>query len=280
MRWKGLPIYEHLPAPDPKELPVYHLMRFEWGQRDEQAGERGIPEERVSGLGAGAGGFGGHGPMGGDHGLAARGPGRGGVTMDRKEADWRILFFALAGVLIIRLLALGADPAVHAARLNQTIPTITPSGQPTTPPTLPPTEPPPGSTSTPVQTPTFTPTPVEPTLSTTQTATPTPGTVTGTTTPLSTETPGLTPNALTGTPTPTPATVETGPTTETGATSEPTPSPGSTSAPLPTTIAPAWTTTPAPSSSTTICNLSCLWLVLGLVLVVVGIVMLIRGRSK
>jgi hypothetical protein len=65
--------------------------------------------------------------------------------MAERKREGHVLLVALLATLLLRLLALGADVEVsaHAARLNQTIPTRTPTGQ------APPTQPPPGPTSPP-----------------------------------------------------------------------------------------------------------------------------------
>jgi hypothetical protein len=227
--------------------------------------------------------------------------------MTEKKAGMRVWIFSVLGMLLIRLLAHGpavASPAVstdtaHAETLNQTIPTMTPTGHVVTPPTteptkpLPtraltkspptqgPTQPPPEPTDTAIPTASLTPSP------TGQEGTRTPPTATAEATvagpssptatpPLGTEatpprrtgvpTESQTPPLLTQTPTASPSVLR----SSTSARSIQTPS-------LQALLDDSTIPTPATSR---ILESPCLWISLGLVFILAGIVVLVRQRSN
>lgn len=218
-----------------------------------------------------------------------------------------VLVFALLGTLLVRLLAWGGtgDGTARAGHPNQTIPTPTPSGQPVTSPTIAPTKP--GPTHEVTQLPTRPPdTPtlaLTPSPSSTLTGRPTDGTATATirataTQPVS-STP--TPTRQSGTPLPTPTAVPSDAESATPAPrppaesltslpGEPSPTPAllaTQEPPMVGTVTPAssgpvqtWTPTATLSSTSgvaaTLFNSSCLWLVVGLLLIGGGLVILVR----
>jgi hypothetical protein len=212
-----------------------------------------------------------------------------------------VLVFVLLVTLLFRLLAWGVaeDEIVYAGHLNQTIPTLTPSGVPTTAPTegptaLPPTRPPgePSDTAVPVPTasssvptsqPTGTAAPATATDARTATAAPetTSTPPAGSETPLPTESATLTPTPpRTGSPTLAPVVPGSSPTSEAlpseleEATQETTP------------LVPISRQTPSPvvaptaSVGTGLLDTSCLWLGAGLLLIIAGIVLLVRWRRS
>ncbi len=239
--------------------------------------------------------------------------------MIKKKAGMRVWIFSVLGMLLIRLLALG--PAVpshavgtdtaHAGTLNQTIPTMTPTGSAVTPatteptepvptreltkppPTQGPTQPPPEPSDTAIPTASLTPAPTGQAGSRTPTATakatvgkasPTPtteATISGTSTPIAvpsvgTETtlPGQTP-VRTELQSPPPLTQE--PTASPYALGSPTPA-QSIQTPNPQ-VPLDDTGIPMPATSR-ILESPCLWISLGLVLILAGIVVLVRQRSS
>lgn len=225
--------------------------------------------------------------------------------MTEKKPSMRVWLFSVLAVLFIRLLAHG--PAVasrsagadtgHAGFLNQTIPTMTPTGPAVTPPTAEPTKPSPtreltkppptqeptrpppepSGTAFPTAThaPSKTPTPTtETTVDEPSSPTPVPPASTETTlperTPVRTESPGEPtshrPPLLTPMATASPSVVR----SSTPARPSQTPN---LQAPLEATGA------PVPAASTAIGS-PCLWISLGLVLILAGIVMLVRQRAS
>lgn len=206
--------------------------------------------------------------------------------MPERAMNKQVLLCALLVALLIRLFAwVGSGSNVaQAGYLNQTIPTPTPSGQPGNPPT---SEPPgPSSTSAPTQPPGV---PSE-TAIPSETAVPTPTGTDGL--PASPTLP-----APTGTVSATPllsATATSTPTSQASPATSPsvTPSPSSTSAPAGTTVLPAestsvpsaplpaatWTPEPSPGLGASLLSGSCLWMVLGLLLILAGIAILFRWR--
>lgn len=78
--------------------------------------------------------------------------------MRKGEINRRSVILALLLTLAIRLAAWGTDEAAHAAKLNQTIPTMTPTGATSTPTATKPASLPPTSTQTEVPTGTLSPT--------------------------------------------------------------------------------------------------------------------------
>jgi len=213
--------------------------------------------------------------------------------MTERKREARVLLVALLATLLLRLLALGADveARAHPARLNQTIPTMTPTGRP------PPTQPS-GPTSPPV---TAAPSATSGGPMVTWTPTPLPGTVTESPTgsPSGSPPPSATLSPPPASPTLAPAGTEA---MEEAATPLAgfTPSPGEAPAALtgtlavPTTAAsPAIAGTPtgagratdpasapaAEASDSIPWDASCLWLSGGLALMAAGLALLLRQRS-
>ena len=213
-----------------------------------------------------------------------------------------VVVLALLVTLLLWLLALGVadDGVVLAGNLNQTIPTLTPSGVPTDPPTEEPTVPPPtrppgepSDTAAPV--PTGSPSPV---LTSLPTGTAVPATATDASTATAAPEATSTPPVGSGTPLPTePATLTPTPPAASSAaltSVAPSASPTSGAPPSgqeggtqePTPLKPIVRRTPSPVASstaregTTFFNTSCLWLGAGLLLIVVGIVLLVRWRRS
>lgn len=228
--------------------------------------------------------------------------------MRKRTVNKRVLIFALLGVLVIRLLALGApmDGTAYAGRLHQTIPTPTRDGGPSEPPPIDPDEPPdypdeptdePLEPTDEPEEPTDEPTepplePTEPAPAVTGTPSPTP-TYTRSATPTrrpTRNTPAASASAIaTGTPRPgtsTPTGTESpSPESEPSAGSpaqtpvEPSPSPSPTIAPGPGSVgtsAPALDTPLSAVSSASIPTLSTiLWMVLGQAWCLWGVVSLV-----
>ena len=209
--------------------------------------------------------------------------------MSVREVNGRVVLLAFLVTLCIYLAAGGTSEGetAHAGSLNQTIPTMTPTGATSTPTVGNPTEPPPTQAPTePPGEPSDTPSPTGTVPSSTPTETPTSGTATATGPATSTLTPTLPPTdddptpTLTQTPTPTTAPPTVGSVTGTA----PAPTVESTTAPQPTALEPVLTLAPAePTSTSTVsdlCGGSCLWIALGLILILAGIVLLVRSRRS
>ncbi len=208
--------------------------------------------------------------------------------MRGEGVNHRVVILALLATVALRLVAWGApaQDAAHASDLNQTIPTITPTSTrthtptptPTEPAVVPTTEAPTESPGVPTETPTAT-VSVSPA---TPSGEPTSGLTTGTATASPSPTPFLA--AASDTPARTSDVTVTGQVLATPgptATSEvlpegsplPQPSPKSPVQQATTPLQPA-----EDSSATTSAGSSCLWIALGLLLVIAGGVLLIRWR--
>lgn len=222
-----------------------------------------------------------------------------------KPANMRVWVFAVLGMLLVRLLALGtagADTA-RAGYLNQTIPTMTPTGPAATPPTTEPPEPSPTRLLTqppPTQEPSRPPPEPSDTALPTATAWPTPTGQEGSGTPTPT-----TESTVDEPSSPTPVIPASTETTLPGRTPVRTTSPGeptSHRAPLPTpmaTASPSVSRSPTPTrpsqtpnlqlpvddrrapttGTSTVLGPPCMWMGLGLVLILAGIVVLVRQRA-
>ena len=218
--------------------------------------------------------------------------------MNRPDTDWRVLLFALLGVLLIRLLAWGGsgDTTAYAGHLNQTIPTMTPTGGVVTPPTREPTEPP--DTPQPPSTATFTPTPgvsITPSATFAATGSPTATAATPTDEGTLSPTPSAPPLTASETPRPidtasptitlpladTPTVMPSG--TPRPPRPSPTPMPQSSASAMPTEVPPPLPTPTTVASVSPLAELwrpSCLWLLLGLVLIGAGLVILLGRRRR
>lgn len=220
--------------------------------------------------------------------------------MNKGTVSVRVLVFALLGTLLIRFLAWSAtgSETIHAGHRNQTIPTITPSDLPVTPTTTEPTEPPvTGEPTSPPVEPSDTPVPAQsPSPLPTSTRQPTDGPAAPTLTVATAAPTGdagtpLPPVPATPTSAPTRA-LPTGSPSYTPVASSPSVTPEATpnrleqhtpvSVPATTSAIP--TPTPAVSDpgapGTMLRSSSCLWIGLGLILIVAGLVVLIRWRRS
>ncbi|MGD9404536.1 MAG: hypothetical protein PVH95_05240 [Anaerolineae bacterium] len=198
----------------------------------------------------------------------------------------RVLILALLVTLTIRLAAWGtpACGTAQASNLNQTIPTVTPTGATSTPTGNQPTEPPP--TQEPTEPPTITtetPTATSPAPSATGTGEPTSSSATATSEATVPDTPTTQPAVDTQTPLPTATLLATPTVLESlGQTVTADLTPESSPSTVPSATAPsqpgATTQLPQTSADATSAGISCLWIVLGLVLILVGAVLLLRFR--
>lgn len=222
--------------------------------------------------------------------------------MSNRTIDGRALISVLLVTLLIRVLAWGAvgPETVQAGHPNQTIPTPTPSRvpgtrvtkEPTKPPsTREPTSPPGESSATPVPspsvpaspTPTARPTGSPPVATPTATeaepsATPAPVGTTSTSLPiqpvtttsmppLPTNSPAIAPGAPSASSLPTDALIP-------GKEDAPSPAPSAKTQPATSALTPS----PQVSTGATLLSSSCLWIGLGLLLIIAGIVVLVRWR--
>ncbi len=204
--------------------------------------------------------------------------------MSRTDLDRRVLIVAVLAVLALRLATWGAAPGdqAHAARLNQTIPTVTPTGGTSTPTSTWPTSPSP--TPLPTEIPSATPSP---------TATGTLATASVTATSLPSASPSATPSAASPSTT---ATSALRPATDTPSLMISPTSAGATG--MAATQVPLWESTASPlpsdaesgrvqatealraSSTSSDLGSSCLWVGLGLILILIGAVLLVRWRRS
>ena len=198
----------------------------------------------------------------------------------------RVVILALLVTLAIRLAAWGAPTCgtAQASNLNQTIPTATPTGATSTPTASQSTKPPP--TQEPTESPaiaTDTPTATSPAPSATTTGEPTSSSATATSEATAPVTPTTPPAVATQTPPPTATFLATPTALESpGQTATADLWPESSPSTVPSATAPSqpseMTQPPETSADATSGGISWLWIVLGLVMILVGVVLLLRFR--